>query len=101
MTVVSFFTTLSIAVMTDERPIAWPALEAGTPIVSSDGEQVGKVSEVIADREKDIFSGVTFKPGWLDSAVFVPADRIGDLTATEVKLTMSAAEAERLEPYDS
>lgn len=87
--------------MADDRPIAWLALEAGTPIVSSDGEQVGKVAEVIADREKDIFSGITFKPGLLDSAVFVPADKIGDLTDASVKISLSAAEAEQLEPYDS
>lgn len=88
-------------VMADDRPIAWLALEAGTPIVSSDGEQVGKVSEVIADREKDIFSGITFKPGLLDSAVFLPADKIGELTGSEVQITLSAAEVEQLDVYDS
>lgn len=88
-------------VMTDDTPIAWLALEGGTPIVSSDGEQVGKVGEVIADREKDIFSGITFKPGLLDSAVFVPADKIGDLTAAEVRLTISASDAAQLEAYES
>jgi uncharacterized protein YrrD len=87
--------------MTDDRPIAWLALESGTPIVSSDGEQIGKVGDVIADREKDIFSGITFKPGLLDGAVFVPADRIEELTSTEVKLSISAADAATLEPYDS
>ena len=87
--------------MTEDRSIAWLALENGTPIVSVDGEQVGKVAEVVADREKDIFSGITFKPGLLDSAVFVPADQIGDLTATEVRLTISAADAGKLEPHDS
>ncbi|MEA2516746.1 MAG: hypothetical protein QOG16_584 [Actinomycetota bacterium] len=85
--------------MTDDRPIAWLALESGTPIVSSDGEQIGKVSDVVADREKDIFSGITFKPGLLDTPVFVPADNIGDLTDNEVTLTISAADAEGLEPY--
>jgi sporulation protein YlmC with PRC-barrel domain len=87
--------------MTEDRPIAWLALVPGTPIIASDGEQVGKVAEVIADREKDIFSGITFKPGILDSPVFVPADKIGELTESEVKLTIVTAEAERLEPYDS
>jgi uncharacterized protein YrrD len=85
--------------MADDRPIAWLALEEGTPILSSDGEQVGKVAEVIADRQKDIFSGVTFKPGFLESMLFVPADRIEGLTASEVKLTISAAEAGQLEEY--
>lgn len=94
-------THLVSAVMTAERSIAWLALQEGTSIIGSDGEQVGKVGEVIADREKDIFSGVTFKPGLMDAAVFIPADKIGDLTESEVTLTIPAAEAAALEPYDT
>ena len=88
-------------VMTEERSIAWLALQPGTVIVGSDGEQVGKVDEVIADREKDIFSGVTFKPGLMDSRLFIPADRIVGLTDSEVTLTIPAADAAELEPYES
>lgn len=87
--------------MTDDGPIAWLALEPGTPIVASDGEQVGKVADVIADREKDIFSGITFKPGLLDSPVFIPADQITELTASEVKLSIGSTETDQLEPYGS
>ena len=86
--------------MTEERSIAWLALQPGTAIVGSDGEEVGKVGEVIADREKDIFSGITFKPGMMDSALFIPADRISDLTDTEVTLSIPAADAAGLEPYE-
>lgn len=88
-------------VMADTRPIAWLALEPGTPIVGSDGEHVGKVGEVIADRQKDIFSGITFKPGMMDAAIFVPADRIHELTDAQVTLTIPASEAADLEPYDA
>ena len=86
--------------MADDRPIAWLALESGIPILASDGEQIGKVAEVIADRQKDIFSGITLKPGLLDSAVFIPADRIVAITETAVTLSMSTAEAEGLEVYE-
>ena len=88
-------------VMADARPIAWLALAAGTPIVTSDGDQVGKVAEVVADREKDIFSGITFKPGLLDSAVFVPAEKVEELTEEQVTLSLSASEVEALEPYEA
>jgi hypothetical protein len=87
--------------MTDADPIAWLALDEGTPIVASDGEQVGKVHEVIADRQKDIFSGITFRPGLLDTPVFVPADKIGRLTEGSVELAITAGEVEGLETYDS
>jgi len=87
--------------MSDETPIAWLALEAGTPILASDGQPIGKVDEVIADKEKDIFSGITFKPGWLDGAVFVPADKIESLTEGSVRLSLTVADAEKLEAYES
>jgi DNA end-binding protein Ku len=63
--------------MTDaEHPIAWLALGKGTPVYSSDGEEIGKVSTVVADVQKDIFSGIAFKHGFLGSEHFVPADDI-------------------------
>lgn len=88
-------------VMADDRPIAWLALKEGTAIVSSDGEQVGKVGEVVADRQKDIFSGITFKPGLMDAALFIPADKIAELSDSEVTLSIPASDAAGLEPYDA
>ena len=85
--------------MTEENPIAWLALEEGTPIVASDGEEVGKVDVVVADRQKDIFSGITFRPGLLGTPLFVPADKIDRLAEEAVHLGISAADVESLEPY--
>src|SRR5690349_9913598 len=34
---------------------SWEALEPGTPVLSSDGQQIGTVKEVIAAAEHDIF----------------------------------------------
>lgn len=83
--------------MTDERPISWMALADGTPVIASDGSEVGKVTEVVADRDKDIFSGVNFKHGIFGSEHFAPADTISEITAEEVRLSLSAAEAQALE----
>ena len=87
--------------MNDDTPIAWLALEPGTPIYSSDDQQIGKVDEVVADREKDIFSGITFKTNAMASALFIPADRIGSISKEAVQTTISAAESETLEAYES
>ena len=87
--------------MADDTPIAWLALAPGTPILASDGSEVGKVDDVIADREKDIFSGLTFRPGWLDARLFIPADRVSSMTESAVRLDITAEEAKRLEPYAS
>lgn len=85
--------------MPSDAPIAWLALEEGTPILASDGEEVGRVVTVVADEQKDIFSGVTFKPGLLDGERFVPASAIDRLTKDAVHLNIPAADTESLEPY--
>lgn len=85
----------------DERPIAWTALKKGTPIHAADGEPLGKVSSVVADEQKDIFSGLTFRSGLFDAERFVPAELIRELTDGAVHLTISSRQAEGLEPFET
>ena len=85
--------------MPSDTPIAWLALDEGTPILASDGEEVGRVTTVVADEQKDIFSGVTFRPGLLDGERFVPASAIERLTEGAVHLNITATQAAELEPY--
>ncbi len=40
------------------RPIAYAALPAGTPVYSSDGERIGKVTHVLAAEDEDVFDGL-------------------------------------------
>lgn len=83
------------------RAIAWVALESGTPIVAADGTELGKVHEIIADRQKDIFSGLTFRDGILSGERFVPASAIDSITTEEVRLTVSSENAEQeIGPYE-
>ncbi len=84
-----------------DTPIAWLALREGTSIYTRDGDEIGKVGDVVADRQKDIFSGITFKRGLLEGAVFVPADNIEEITTDGVKLNISSDEAANLERYES
>jgi len=86
--------------MSDE-PISWMTLGAGARIATSDGTEVGRVHEVIADRQKDIFSGITFREGLLSGDRFIPADLIGGITSDEVRLTIAASDAEeKIQPYE-
>ena len=81
------------------QPIAWRVLAKGTRIFASSGDEVGKVSEVVADDQKDIFSGIAFRTGLLSSQRFIPADLIDSLTDEGVYLTISEAEAAKLGDY--
>ncbi len=89
------------AAMADEgRPIAWMALENGTPVIAGDGEEVGKVADVVADESKDIFSGVVFRTGLLEAKKFVPATDVDEITSTSVRLRISSKESGSLENYE-
>jgi uncharacterized protein YrrD len=81
-------------VSSGESPIAWPALEAGTRVYSSDGKELGTVGDVIADRQKDIFSGIVIDAGLLKENVFAPADAVAEITEDGVTLDITAAEAD-------
>ncbi len=82
-------------------PIAWLALDTGTPIYTSDNDEIGKVADIIADREKDIFSGLTFRPGLLETTLFIPATAVESMTENAVRLTLTTTEAGALEPYEA
>ena len=84
--------------MADEQAqISWLALQKGTRVVASDGSEVGRVSDVVADREKDIFSGIAFRDGLLGTERFAPADAVGEITDDAVHLSLSPDEAGSLE----
>ena len=54
------------------RQIAWRASKRSAPVYSSDGAQSGKVTHVVADDLKDIFSGIAFTCGMLGDEVSRP-----------------------------
>ena len=70
-------------------------------MLAAGGEEIGKVREVIADEQKDIFSGVTLDTGLLSEPRFVPAEMIEEMTDDVVRLVISAERAEELTPYEA
>ena len=87
--------------MSDAKPVSWMTLEEGTPVVASDGEELGKITSVIADTQKDIFSGIEFRSGFLGDATFAPADLVHEITEDKVTLTVSSSEAADLSPREN
>jgi hypothetical protein len=76
------------------EPASWITLKKGTPVVAADGNEVGKVAEVVGDEQKDIFSGITVSPGLLAENRFVPATLVEDMTDERVSLTIASDELE-------
>jgi hypothetical protein len=84
-----------------EQQISWMALEEGTAVHSKDGEDLGKVTTIVADRTKDIFSGIAFKDGLLGTEQFAPASDIEEITEDRVRLSLSTEAARNLDAYES
>ncbi len=86
----------------EDRPIAWLALEKGTTVRAADGDEIGVVSQVIGDEQKDIFSGITITSGLFGTERYAPADLVDAITRSEVRLSLgSRRAAEALDAYSA
>jgi PRC-barrel domain len=82
--------------MADDRgnPIAYMVLAEGTRVVSSDGEEVGKVHRVLADTAADVFDGIVVDTS--DGERFADASQVGDIFERLVVLAIPAEQARAL-----
>jgi hypothetical protein len=83
------------------HPVSYVALEEGTPVLGSDGKEIGHVAHVLADEEQDIFDGIVISHG-LAQHSFADAEQVAAIHEHGVTLTISAAQAEALpEPTEN
>ncbi len=83
-----------------ETVISWRAIRAHSPVIASDGVEVGHVTEVAALPEEDIFHGVVFAHHVLGHDVLAPASDIDRITERGVYLkstSQAAGEYERFQ----
>jgi hypothetical protein len=80
----------------DPTPIAYTALQPGTPVRSSDGQEFGVVEAVLVVEELDVFDGIVVKTP--QGSRFVDADQIGPIFTTYVMTKLSMEEAAQLPP---
>jgi uncharacterized protein YrrD len=81
-------------------PVSWFVVERGWEVVDRDGEKIGEVEEVVGDTAEDIFNGLVISSGWLERPRYVPAERVAEITAGRVRLSVSRSEAERLAEHE-
>jgi hypothetical protein len=70
-------------------PIAYLALDTGTPLYSSDGVQIGTVAHVLAAEDEDIFDGIVVAEGI--GHRFVDSEQIDRIYERGVLLNIDAA----------
>src|SRR5262249_59733811 len=68
-------------------PVSWLLVEPGWEVVDAGGESVGKVHEVLGDKDRDIFDGLQVTSGVLAESRYVPAEEGGTITEGRVQLT--------------
>ena len=78
-------------------PSSYLALSEGCPVLSSDGEELGRVDEIRADVGSDVFDGLVVSAGVLGvDRRFVEADRVDEIYERGVVLDLDAAAAREL-----
>jgi len=79
-------------------PIAYTALQPGTPVHTSDGFPFATVQAVLVDEKVSVFDGIVVQVA--DGTRFVDADHIGSIYSTYVLTTLSPEQAANLPPPD-
>jgi hypothetical protein len=84
----------------DGHGVHYTALTRGTPVLASDGIEIGKVDEVLDNYREHIFDGIVIEtPG--GDLRFVDAPEVARTAERAVTLTITATEAAELPPPES
>jgi hypothetical protein len=78
-------------------PVSWMVIEQGWAVVDADGENVGRVDEVVGDESIDIFNGLNVLTGALGAPKYVPSEQVGRIVEGCVELLLSKDDVDGLE----
>jgi len=81
----------------DGYAVHFTELQRGTPVISSDGEEVGTVLEVLDNYREHIFDGLVVETAGGERK-FVDAPEVARTAERAVTLTITAAEVAELGP---
>ncbi|GAA4720743.1 hypothetical protein [Nocardioides conyzicola] len=81
-----------------DHPIAYTALQPGTPVQTSDGHPFATVRSVLVDELVSVFDGIVVETA--DGTRFVDAPQIDSIWTSHVLTTLSAEQAANLPEPD-
>jgi len=82
-------------------PAGTVGLSEGIEVMSSDGKNVGSLTQVDRDESSGEIASITIKHGLIHHHVAtIPADAIGEVTDTAVRLTLTEQQVEELARHD-
>jgi hypothetical protein len=77
-----------------DHPIAYTALQPGTPVQTRDGSRFATVQAVLVDERVSVFDGIVVQTA--EGTRFVDAPQIDSIHTTYVRTTLSAEQAVNL-----
>jgi hypothetical protein len=89
-----------VAPLDDGHAVHYTALQRGTPVFSSDEQEVGRVAEVLDNYREHIFDGLVIETT-AGERKFVDAPEVARTAERAVTLTITAAEVAQLGPPPS
>ena len=69
-------------------PVSWLLIEHGWKVHDQNGNEIGRVEEVIGDANVDIFDGLSVSTGILGRPRYVPAEAVVEIVEGTVTLTI-------------
>jgi hypothetical protein len=78
---------------------AWRVIRYGTPVVSSEGQAVGLVLEVLGSDAEDIFHGLRLELSGSRREVLLSADDVQRIGVDQIDTGLSRAAVEALPAY--
>jgi hypothetical protein len=83
-----------------EPQVSWKALERDAIVVTSDGDESARVTEIVGDPDADIFNGLVVSLGMLDKNRHLPAERVQGIWPKRVEVDATLEDLEALPPYE-
>ena len=77
-----------------DHPIAYTALQPGTPVQTSDGHHFATVEAVLVDEKVSVFDGIVVQTA--DGTRFIDADQISSIYTTCVRTTLTTKQSANL-----
>jgi uncharacterized protein YrrD len=69
-------------------------------VVDAQGDEIGRVEEVVGDSRADIFNGLAVSTGLLSDARYVPSERVKEITEGRIQIDVSHDEVKRLDKHE-
>lgn len=80
-------------------PISWLMIEKGWDVVTSDGAAAARVTDVLADEERDIFDGLVIGIHVAGHRLYLPSERVTQIVVGRVKVDLDHQGLARLDRY--